>query len=235
MLYPGIVLCLAAVVVAILTTVVLPSFVTLFADFEAELPITTQIMLAIGAFGGTYGPQTVGIVLAVILLFSIVRNTTRVRRLRQRVVLHLPVVGGLVKLGTESRFARTLGILLRAGVPITRAFDIATTGTGNETYVKRLRPVRDGLMAGEGITVPLKASGLFGSLLIQMVKVGEETGTLDRYLDQAAEFLDDELEYKTKQMVTIIEPMLVLGVALVVGFVALSVVTPMYSILHQIK
>ena len=235
MLYPGIVLCLAAVVVAILTTVVLPSFVTLFADFEAELPITTQIMLAIGAFGGAYGPQTVGIVLAVILLFSIVRNTTRVRRLRQRVVLHLPVVGGLVKLGTESRFARTLGILLRAGVPITRAFDIATTGTGNETYVKRLRPVRDGLMAGEGITVPLKASGLFGSLLIQMVKVGEETGTLDRYLDQAAEFLDDELEYKTKQMVTIIEPMLVLGVALVVGFVALSVVTPMYSILHQIK
>ena len=81
----------------------------------------------------------------------------------------------------------------------------------------------------------MKASGLFGSLLIQMVKVGEETGTLDRYLDQAADFLDEELDYKTKQMVTIIEPMLVLGVALVVGFVALSVVTPMYSILHQIK
>ena len=68
-----------------------------------------------------------------------------------------------------------------------------------------------------------------------MVKVGEETGTLDRYLDQAAEFLDDELDYKTKQMVTIIEPMLGLGVALVVGFVALSVVTPMYSILNQIN
>jgi type IV pilus assembly protein PilC len=165
----------------------------------------------------------------------LVRNTTRVRRLRQRVVLHLPVVGGLVKLGMESRFARTLGILLRAGVPIARSFDIATTGTGNETYVRRLRPVRDGLLAGEGITVPLRASGLFGSLLIQMIKVGEETGTLDRYLDQAADFLDDELDYKTKQMVTIIEPMLVLGVALVVGFVALSVVTPMYSILHEIR
>ena len=235
MLYPGIVLCLAAVVIAILTTVVLPSFVTLFADFEAELPLTTQIMLAIGQFGGTYGPQTIAVILVVIMLLSLVRNTTWMRRTRQRVILHVPVIGGLVKLGTESRFARTLGILLRAGVPITRAFDIATTGTGNETYVKRLRPVRDGLMAGEGITGPLKASGLFGSLLIQMVKVGEETGTLDRYLDQAAEFLDDELEYKTKQMVTIIEPMLVLGVALVVGFVALSVVTPMYSILHQIK
>lgn len=235
MLYPSIVLILAAVVIAILTTVVLPSFVTLFADFEAELPLPTQIMLAVGAFGGAYGVQTVGIVLVAIMLFSFVRNTTRVRRLRQRVVLHVPYVGGLVKLGMESRFARTLGILLRAGVPIARAFEIATAGTGNESYVRRLMPVRDGLLAGEGITIPLKTSGLFGSLLIQMIKVGEETGTLDRYLDQAADFLDDELDYKTKQMVTIIEPMLVLGVALVVGFVALSVVTPMYSILHQIK
>ncbi len=235
MLYPAIVLCLASVVVAILVTVVLPSFVTLFADFEAELPLTTQIMLAVGAFGGAYGMQTVGIVVAIMMVLSIVRNTTRVRRIRQRAILRAPVIGGLVKLGIESRFARTLGILLRAGVPIARAFDIATTGTGNESYVRRLSPVRDGLLAGEGITAPLKASGLFGSLLIQMVKVGEETGTLDRYLDQAAEFLDDELDYKTKQMVTIIEPMLILGVALVVGFVALSVVTPMYSILNQIQ
>ena len=235
MLYPGIVLCLAAGVVAILVTVVLPSFVALFADFEAELPLPTQILLAVGAFGGNYGVQTMAVIFTLIFAYLLVRNTTRVRRLRQRVVLHLPVVGGLVKLGTESRFARTLGILLRAGVPIARAFDIATTGTGNETYVRRLRPVRDGLLAGEGITVPLRASGLFGSLLIQMIKVGEETGTLDRYLDQAADFLDDELDYKTKQMVTIIEPMLVLGVALVVGFVALSVVTPMYSILHEIR
>lgn len=235
MLYPAIVLCLAAVVVAILTTVVLPSFVTLFADFQAELPLPTKIMLAIGSFGGRYGVQTIAIVLGIILVLSLVRNTGRVRRIRQRVILHVPIVGGLVKLGIESRFARTLGILLRAGVPIARAFDIAATGTGNESYVRRLSPVKDGLLSGEGITPPLKASGLFGSLLIQMVKVGEETGTLDRYLDQAAEFLDDELDYKTKQMVTVIEPMLVLGVALVVGFVALSVVTPMYSILHQIR
>ena len=109
MLYPGIVLGLAAVVIAILTTVVLPSFVTLFADFDAELPLPTQIMLAIGAFGGNYGMQAIAIVLGVILLLSIVRNTRRVRRIRQRVVLHVPVIGGLVKLGTESRFARTLG------------------------------------------------------------------------------------------------------------------------------
>jgi type IV pilus assembly protein PilC len=235
MLYPSIVLCLAAVVVAILTTVVLPSFVSLFADFDAELPLPTKIMIAIGSFGGSYGVQTVAIVVGLILVLSLARDTRVVRRIRQRAILHVPVVSGLVKLGIETRFARTLGILLRAGVPISRAFDIAAAGTGNENYVRRLAPVRERLLSGDGITEPLQASRLYGSLLIQMVKVGEETGTLDRYLDQASDFMDDDLEYRTKQMVTIIEPMLILGVALVVGFVALSVVTPMYGILRAIR
>ena len=235
MLYPGIVLCLAIGVVAILTTVVLPSFVSLFKDFDAELPLPTQIMIAVGSFGGSYGVQTIGVVLAVVVFLLLVRDTKIVRSLRQRLVLHVFLVGGLVKLGIETRFARTLGILLRAGVPIARAFDIATAGTGNEVYIKGLGPVRERLLAGEGIATPLASAGLFGPLLIQMVKVGEETGTLDRYLDQAADFIDEELEYRTKQMVTVLEPMLILGVALVVGFVALSVVTPMYGILHAIK
>jgi len=235
MLYPGIVMVMAFVVIAILTTVVLPSFVALFADFDAELPLPTQVMMAVGAFGGSYGIQTVGIIVGLIIFLALVRDTRVIRRVRQRVILHLPVIGGIVKLGIETRFARTLGILLRAGVPIARAFDIATTGTGNGNYVRRLAPVRERLLSGDGITEPLRASGLFGSLLIQMIKVGEETGTLDRYLDQAAEFMDDDLDYRTKQMVTIIEPMLILGVALVVGFVALSVVTPMYGILNAIK
>lgn len=235
MLYPGIVMAMAFVVIAILTTVVLPSFVALFADFDAELPLPTQIMMAVGSFGGSYGIQTVGVIVGLVVFLALVRDTRIVRRIRQRVILHLPVIGGIVKLGIETRFARTLGILLRAGVPIARAFDIATTGTGNGNYVRRLAPVRERLLSGDGITEPLKASKLFGSLLIQMIKVGEETGTLDRYLDQAAEFMDDDLDYRTKQMVTIIEPMLILGVALVVGFVALSVVTPMYGILNEIK
>ena len=235
MLYPLIVLGLAGVVILILITVVLPSFAALFADFDAELPLPTQVLLALGAFGGSYGLPTIAAVLAVLVLIVMVRNTGPVRRLRDSLILRLPVVGSLVKLGIETRLARTLGILLRAGVPISQAFDIAASGTGNHVYIKRLRPVRERLMSGEGITNPLLGSGLFGPLLIQMVKVGEETGTLDRYLEQAADFLDEDLDYRTKQMVTLIEPMMIVGVALVVGFVALSVVTPMYGILRSIR
>jgi type IV pilus assembly protein PilC len=235
MLYPSIILGLAVVVVLILITVVLPSFVALFEDFEAELPLPTQVMMALGSFGAAFGVPTAVLVLAAGVGAFAVRNTGPVRRVRHRVVVRLPVVGKLVRLGIETRFTRTLGILLRAGVPIAQAFDISATGTGNGEYVRRLGPVRDGLLSGEGITAPLRASGLFGPLLLQMVSVGEETGTLDAYLDQAADFMDGDLDYRTKQMVTLIEPMLIAGVALVVGFVALSVVTPMYTILQEIR
>jgi type IV pilus assembly protein PilC len=235
LLYPLIVLGLAGVVILILITVVLPSFAALFADFDAELPLPTQVLLALGAFGGSYGLPTIAAVLAILVLVVMIRNTGPVRRFRDSLILRLPVVGGLVKLGIETRLARTLGILLRAGVPISQAFDIAASGTGNHVYIGRLRPVKERLMSGEGITNPLLGSGLFGPLLIQMVKVGEETGTLDRYLEQAADFLDEDLDYRTKQMVTLIEPMMIVGVALVVGFVALSVVTPMYGILQSIR
>jgi type IV pilus assembly protein PilC len=234
MLYPSLVLGLACIVVFILMTLVLPSFVALFADFDAVLPLPTQILLTIGEFGGMYGLATGGIFVMVLTLLYLVRNLGPVKRLRQRIVLRLPVVGNLVKLGIETRFARTLSILHKAGVPISQSFEIAATGTGNHVYQRRLRPVREALIAGEGISAPLQGSRLFGPLLVQMVKVGEETGTLDRYLDEGANFLDEELGYRTKQMVTIIEPLMILGVAGVVGFVALSVITPMYSILQQI-
>lgn len=235
MTYPALVLGLAVIVVFILITFVLPSFARLFADFKAELPLPTQILLALGSYGERYGIVTAGVVLGLIAAAYAVRGRGPVRRMRNRLILRLPLIGGLVRLGIEGRFARMLGILLRAGEPIVEAFEIAAAGTGNEVYRRRLRPIRDALLAGDGLTEPLMRTRLFGPLLIQMIKVGEETGTLDRYLEDAADFMDEDLEYRTKQMTTIIEPLMIVGVALLVGFVALSVVTPMYSILRQIR
>jgi type IV pilus assembly protein PilC len=235
MTYPALVLGLALIVVFILITFVLPSFARLFADFKAELPLPTRILLGLGSFGERYGLATAGVVVGLGIAAYAVRNRGPIRRLRNRIVLRLPLVGGLVRLGIDSRFARMLGILLRAGEPIVDAFEIAAAGTGNEVYQRRLRPIREALLAGEGLTEPLMRSRLFGPLLLQMIKVGEETGTLDRYLEDAANFMDDDLEYRTSQMTTVIEPLMIVGVALMVGFVALSVVTPMYSILREIR
>jgi len=235
MLYPSIVVGLALVVVFILITFVLPSFARLFADFDADLPLPTQVLLGLGSLGERYGLLAGAVLLATVLLLWLWRDTRPLRSIRHRLVLRLPLVGRLVQLGIGSRFARMLGILLRAGVPITDALDIASAGTGNDVYRRRLLPVRDALFAGEQLSGPLARTGLFGALLLQMVKVGEATGTLERYLDDAANFMDDDLDYRTGQMVTLIEPAMIVVVALMVGFVALSVVTPMYGILSEIR
>jgi type IV pilus assembly protein PilC len=234
MLYPTLVLGMATVVIFILITFVLPAFVQLFSEFQAELPITTQVMLALGTWGSQYGLLSAGIFVTILFLIYLIRNIGPIRRLRDRITIRMPVIGPFVRLGIQTRFARTMAILLRAGVPIAQAFEIGISGTNNHVYRTKLRPVRQGLMAGAGIAGPLQASKLFSPLLVQMIKVGEETGTLDNYLEQAADFMDEDLDYKTKQMVTVIEPLMILGVAGIVGFVALSVVTPMYSILQQI-
>jgi len=235
MLYPALVMGLAAIVVFILITFVLPSFATLFADFGAELPLPTQLLLALGTVGGRYGLAGGAALMFLLAGLFLVRDVRLVRRARERLLLGLPVVGPLSRLGIASRFARMLGILLEAGVPVAQALDIAIGGTGTHVYRERLVPVRERLLGGELLAAPLAETRLFGPLLIQMVKVGEETGTLAGYLGQAADFMDEDLEYRTKQMVTLIEPLMVVGVALVVGFVALSVVTPMYGILRAVR
>jgi type IV pilus assembly protein PilC len=235
MTYPTLVLGLAVIVVFILITFVLPSFARLFADFKADLPLPTRILLGLGSFGERYGISTAIVVAALLASAYVIRAAGPVRRFRNRAVLRVPLIKSLVKLGIASRFARMMSILLRAGVPIVDALEIATAGTGNDVYRRGLAPARESLLEGEGLTAPLMRSRLFGPLLLQMIKVGEETGTLDRYLEDAANFMDDDLEYRTRQMTTIIEPLMIVGVALMVGFVALSVVTPMYSILQQIR
>jgi type IV pilus assembly protein PilC len=235
MTYPTLVLGLACVVVFILITFVLPSFARLFEDFGAELPLPTRVLLALGRFGERYGLATGGIAVALLAVAYLTRGAAPVRRFRDRLALRTPLIGGLVRLGITSRFARMLAILLRAGVPIVTALDIAIAGTGSDISRRGLAPVREALLSGEGLSAPLMRARLFGPLLLQMIKVGEETGTLDGYLEDAADFLDDDLEYRTRQMTTIIEPLMIIGVALMVGFVALSVITPMYSILNQIR
>jgi type IV pilus assembly protein PilC len=233
-LYPGMVLLMAVVVVFIMITFVLPAFKGLFADFNAELPLPTKILLGIGDFGSEYGLITGGIVAMLGVAFYLVRNVGPVQHFRQALSLRLPVVGPMIKAGVSARFARTLGILLHAGVPIGEAFEVAAQGTNNQVFTKRLAPVRERLLAGDGLARPIANAKLFGPLLLQMVKVGEETGTLDTYLEQTSDFLDKDLDYKTKAFVTILEPLLILFVAGLVGFIAISIISPMYSILQYV-
>ncbi|TMC07805.1 MAG: hypothetical protein E6J41_15530 [Chloroflexi bacterium] len=144
------------------------------------------------------------------------------------------MLGVIVRYTVIERYMRTLGTLAKAGVPITKMLDTAITAVGNAEYRTGLASVREDMLSGEGFAGPLERTGLFPRLVIQMVRVGEETGSLDANLEQAAEHYAEEVDYRLKRMIAVIEPALVIAVGVMVGFIAVSVIAPMYALVHAI-
>jgi type IV pilus assembly protein PilC len=235
MIYPAIILLLAMVVCTVLIVFVLPNFVPMFKEFGAKLPVPTQIMLWVGTFAGTYRFQIVAAIFAVILVLLLFFNSPPGRIFWQYAVIKVPVIGPIVAFGIIERFTRTLATMLRAGIPISQTFDVAIASAGNIRFVRGLASVKQRMLTGDGFSDPLEETGLFAPMMIRMIKVGEETGTLDNSLEQIADFLSEEMDYKVRNMISLMEPALVIAVGGAVGFVAVSVILPMYGLISQIK
>lgn len=234
MIYPGIVIGLAIGVVSVLIGFVLPAFARLFADFRATMPLPTQVLLTVGTFCRDH---TLPIFLVIGLMIggmTLYARTERGRSTIDAVVLRLPMMGTIIRYSVVERYLRTLATLARAGVPITQMLDTAAQSVGNSTFRDGLSSVRSQMLGGEGFAGPLERCGLFPRIVIQMIRVGEETGSLDANLEEAANHYAEEVDYRLKQMVTIMEPALVIIVGGMVGFIAISVIAPMYSLVHAI-
>jgi type IV pilus assembly protein PilC len=235
MIYPAIVLSLAFVVVTVLVAFVLPAFVHLFGEFNAQLPLPTRILIAIGSFVQAHRIQLGGGALGIVAAAIAAGQTEQGKRFRDQYVMALPYVGRIIQYAIIERFLRTFATLARAGIPVTQMFDTVILATGNRIFQERLHTVREMMIAGQGFSEPLRQTGLFPALVIQMIRVGEETGTLDLNLDQAATYFTSEIDFRTRAMIAVMEPGLVVFVGLLVGFVAISVITPMYGLIHAIK
>jgi type IV pilus assembly protein PilC len=234
MVYPGIVVSLAVVVLSILIGFVLPAFGQLFSEFKADMPLPTRILLTLGTFCRN---NLVSIFLTFAILAGMVAvyaGTRTGRESLQKLLLRLPMLGKIVRYSIVERYMRTLATLARAGVPITQMLDTAISSVGNPEYRDGLASVRESMLSGEGFAVPMERTDLFPRIVIQMVRVGEETGTLDSNLEQAAEHYAEEVDYRLKRMIAVIEPALVIGVGVMVGFIAVSVIAPMYALVHAI-
>ena len=235
MIYPAVILTLAAGVCTVLLVVVLPNFVLLFREFHADLPLPTRILIALGAFTQAYRIEIVG-GLAIAVVAGVVFFQSRTGRIFwDYAVLRLPVLGSIVQYSIIERFMRTLATMLGAGIPISQTFDVAIASAGNTRYKRGLEAVRQRMVTGDGFSEPLEATGLFAPMMIRMVRVGEETGTLDNSLDQIADFLSEEMDYKVRNMIALMEPALIIAVGAAVGFVAISVIMPMYGLLQTVK
>jgi type IV pilus assembly protein PilC len=234
MIYPAIILALAVAVCTILIVFVLPNFVAMFNEFHAELPLPTRILLGVGLFAQTWRIQILLGLLFVVAAIALLFSSRPGHVLWDYGILRLPIIGSIVTYSIIERFTRTLSTMLRAGIPISQTFDVATAAAGNIRFRRGLDSVKQRMVTGDGFSGPLTATGLFAPMMIRMVRVGEETGTLDNSLEQIADFLSEEMDYKVRNMIALIEPSMVIAVGAAVGFVAVSVVLPMYGLLKSV-
>jgi type IV pilus assembly protein PilC len=229
MIYPAVIMVVAIVVVIILVFFALPAFVKIFAEFHVELPLPTRILIGMVDFIRTWVLAIGAGILAVAAGFVLALRTARGVYTKDRLMLKLPIFGPIVLSAILNRFARTLAMVLKAGVPLGQTFDAVIAGTGNKVFQRGLTTVKEQMTGGEGFASPLIRTRLFPPMLTQMVRVGEETGTLD------TDFYEEELEYRIRAMTSLIEPVMTVAVGLVVGFIAVSLISAMYGLIGALK
>jgi type IV pilus assembly protein PilC len=233
LMYPGILGGMSVATVGILVAFVLPKFQTFFVGFEAELPATTRMLLALGTFVGESGAVLgAGIVVGVALLVVLAR-TERGRLFRNRLSLKTPAIKSVVEAAVIERFCRILAAMVHAGIPISAAMAAAIASTDNRVFSRRLVRASAEMLEGRGFAGPITDTGLFPGMVTQMMRVGEETGTLDEQLTVCAEYYERELAFKLTRLTGLFEPLIIVVMGLVVGFVAVALVQAMYGVYGQ--
>ena len=230
MRYPLVVISSIVVALVILNLFALPVFAETFAEFGAELPWATRLMIRSSDLSVMYWPHAL---LAFVAVFAGVRthlNTDRGRLQWHRYKLRLPIVGAIIEKATLARFARTFALALHSGVPLTRALGLAAAVLENDCMTNAILQLRSSVERGDTLTRAAAATGMFTPLVLQMLGIGEESGTLDELLHEAAEFYDRDVEYELKRIADAIEPILIVGVGIVVLVMALGVYLPMWDL-----
>ena len=235
MVYPIGVLSIAGGVIVLLLWKVVPIFATLFAGLGAELPLPTRIVIAMSNFvGSIFGLLIVVVVVAAIIGLKVWYGTKEGRFILDSILLKLPVLGMLLRKIAVARFTRTLGTLISSGVPILEGLDITARTAGNAVVERALNKVRQALEEGKSLTEPLKESQVFPGMVTQMIAVGEQTGAMDAMLQKIADFYEEEVDAAVKDLLTALEPVMIVFLGLVVGGVVISMYLPLFSLIGKL-
>ena len=234
LIYPTAVAIMSMVTVVVLAVYVLPKFEAFFKDLDAELPLPTRMLLGFTDFVGTWWWALAGGAGAVLLLGFLATRFESGKYARDALILRIPVLGETISYALVERFCRVLASMVGAGVNLTDALTVTTEALRNRVFVKRLAAVSEAMLEGEGISGPLARTRLFPGTATQMLRVGEETGSLDDQLQVTAEYYEVELDYKIKKLTSIFEPLVIIVMGAIVGFVAVALVSAMYGIFNQV-
>lgn len=233
--YPIFVAALAVAAIFIMVNFVVPAMTGLFNEFKAQLPLVTRLLVAGAGVLKAHGPQImVGLVVAVVLLYVYLRTPAGNRR-KDYFIIGLPVIGEISRKLNIGRTARTMVILQRAGVPLTETLKVLVPTTQNVAFREALAAVENDVRQGRLLSQAFAASPLFTPLLVQMASVGEQTGRLETNLETLANYYEQEADRSIARLTELIEPILILGAGGLVGFIAVSIITPMYGIIREIK
>ena len=234
LIYPAVVFVMAIVTVVILATFVLPRFVVFFKSFNAKLPLPTRMMLAVSSFVSNWWWAVLLGIFLVIVGGITLRRLEGGRAWLDSVILKLPVMGDMVQAVIMERICRILSSMIHAGVALPEAMSVTAIASNNAVYKRGLTHVREEMMEGQGLSVPIARTGLFPGAARQMFRVGEETGTLDEQLELAATYYNREVDIKVKRFTGLFEPLVIIFMGLIVGFVAVALVSAMYGIYNQV-
>ncbi len=235
LIYPAILMVVAIGVVAIIVVFVIPKFADFFESFDATLPLPTRMLIAIADFVGSPAGLITGVVLFVAIAGTVAYTRTPTgRRKFHGVLLGVPVLNKVIVYSSTERFCRILAVLMEAGVPLGDALPNAIDCSNNLVFREKLTAATEGVLRGEGFTDPIARTEVFPTTMVQMVRVGERTGELTEQLDNVATFYEDELDYAVEKLTEWFEPIVILFIGVVVGFVALAMVSAMYGIYGQV-
>jgi len=228
--YPAFVIGVMAVALVIINIFVIPAFARIFANFKAELPLMTKVLLAFSNFMVTYWPALLGLAIGAFVLFRVWVGTPAGRYLWDRFKLRIPIAGKIVLKATLARFARSLSIALKSGVPIVQALSVVEQVVDNTYIGQRIEQIRDGVERGETLLRTTVTTGVFTPVVLQMISIGEESGELDELLREVAEMYQREVEYELKTFSAQIEPILIVLLGVLVLVLALGVFLPMWDL-----
>lgn len=234
MIYPTAVIAIAAIVVTVILWKVIPTFAALFAGLGAELPLPTRIVIVLSNFVGRYIILIVLIIAAFVYAIKKYHDTYKGRRVIDGLLLRSPVLGLVLRKIAVARFCRTLATLVSSGVPILEALEITAKTAGNAIVEDAIMATRKSIEEGKTISEPLKDTEVFPPMVVHMIAVGEQTGALDSMLSKIADFYEDEVDAAVANMLTLLEPIMILFLGIVIGGIVVSMYLPMFSLLNKI-
>src|SRR5262245_10934547 len=236
MIYPAVVITIAVGIVSMIMVFVIPKFETIFKDFGTKLPSITQMLLDISRWFANWGwAYVVASPIVISLIWKLIRTSEGGKYATDAIKLKVPILGSILGKTAIARFTRTLGTLISAGVPILDAINITKETCGNEVYSRALAKVHDAIREGESMADPLRATKTCDAIVVNMVDVGEETGDLDKMLIKVADNYDNDVDVLVGSLISILEPVMVVVLGLIVGFIVIALFAPMISLIQSVS